>query len=56
MAKIKLINTYHYFSLLEDKELANARTLEEIIQVLLQFREVKDAIYRRDLESFDTTH
>ncbi|WP_185066996.1 hypothetical protein [Vibrio ponticus] len=54
MNQIENMTTYQYMVNLEDEVLANAKSLEEQISVLIHFRSVRDALYQRDWDSLNT--
>ena len=54
MTNIIKETTYQYIIELEDQELAKAGTTEEEIYIRRHFSVIRDAIYQRDFESWNT--
>ncbi|HHE0568855.1 TPA: hypothetical protein ACN31N_000906 [Vibrio parahaemolyticus] len=46
--------TYQFVVDLEEEKLATAKTLEEQVNILNHFRAMRDAVYQREWESFNT--
>lgn len=46
--------TYQFVVDLEEEKLAAAKSLEEQVRILNHFRALRDAIYHREWESFNT--
>lgn len=54
MTQVNVRNTYQYMFELEEEKLAEAKSLEEKNAILMHFRYVRDTLYQRDLELFNT--
>lgn len=46
--------TYQYIVKLQDQELAKAKTAEQKLKVFIHFCTMREAVYQRELESFNT--
>ncbi len=46
--------TYQFVVDLEEEKLATVKTVEDMNDILIHFRTLRDAIYQREWESFNT--
>lgn len=54
MIKLNSVSTYKYIVALQDQELAKAKTAKDKLKVLLHFSTMREAVFQREWESFNT--